>query len=145
MIDADSLSKMRGWHKLKETILQSDPPSSEPLRSSPNSHVELNLFNGTSSEQQDISGDYGSTIHNNGYAGNSPDTDQSDVLSEESLTRFHSPSVISLASSPRSIIEGLQLSEVESLPASPGRVLRSLSEEHFGIDVWEIKPPAFSF
>lgn len=129
MIDADSFGKMRGWHKLKETILQSDPPSNEPLRSSPNSHVELNLFNGTSSEQQDTSDDYRSTIHTNGDAGNSPDTDQSDDLFEESLTTLHSPSIISVASSPRLISEGLQLSEAESLPASPGRVFRSLSKE----------------
>jgi hypothetical protein len=110
---------MHGWYKLKDNILQSNSTPNKSTRSIANNQIDAHNFNGdTSTKQSRISEQFLSRTNINGHALDSSDSDQIACLSDRSLNRSHSSSIISLASPIILLNDDLLSSDIESISNS---------------------------
>ena len=107
---------MHGWIKLRETILQSGPPSNESTRTLLNS----NRKNSLSKPQTSLA-------NTNGHTVTSFETISNTSTFNSPANPVNSPSIVSLASTPRQVIDDTTSLEIE--PLSTSRIGREFEME----------------
>lgn len=104
---------MQGWFKLIEKIRQTSPHSDESIRSSSQDRINNNLGNNILAKKQQTQFEKSVILANtNGHVSKSFET----INTLDSPTNiFHSPSIISLGSTPGQNIEDVCSNEFESM------------------------------
>ncbi len=106
-----------------ETYRKSGPPSNESTRLFPNSNLNNNLVNNISTRQQNLfERSLPITTNTNGHILRSSETINTTNTLDSPPNIFNSPSIISIASTPRQIIDDIPFVDLE--PASTPRLRR---------------------